>query len=193
MGTAAWLASILAQAGLVAALWRSGARDWWTAYLAAGIVRALALWPISDPATFYWAWIITEVASLGLQFAAVWSLADAVEDRRWLVTGLLAGALAASWSIALTGEDWPTSRRARLLLMQLGAYHSAGVILGVGLSSKSVPHFGIVAYFILKVFRAVAEQIVSIETVNVVYLLSVTVLFSVWSLATIERDLGANA
>lgn len=170
------------EAALVWVLWRSGQRDWWTAYLIFDILRGLALWQltIASPA-YFWAWLITEVISLGFQFVAVGVATRGAP----LGIGLAIGAGALAWSVVLTSDTWPTGRRAALMLRQAGAYGCTGALLAA--ASVGRVHRWMLAYYAMRILRGIAEQFAvtreRVETVNSAALLCSAALFFAWATA----------
>ena len=176
---AAWACSIVAQIALAVALWRCGDRGWWLWYLCYDLLRSGLLWPMAGHA--YWlAWVLTEPPSMFLQVLAVEPVTR-TPLRPW---GLLLGLGGACWSIALTNIDWPTARRASLLMRQCCVYGCAGALLSVGLAGQLQPW--LTAYFGLHVLRSVAEQFArarsTVDLISTISLFAVAVLFGAWGI-----------
>jgi hypothetical protein len=173
---------LASEVALVCVLWRSGQRDWWTAYLLFDVLRGLALrqLTIASP-TYFWAWLITEVLSLGFQFVAVGILTRGAP----LGIGMAIGAGALAWSIVLTSEAWPTGRRAALMLRQAGSFGCTGALLAA--ASIGRVHRWLLAYYAMRVFRGIVEQFAitreRVETVNLAALLCSAALFLAWSIS----------
>jgi hypothetical protein len=176
---AAWAASILAQALLAVSLYRAGQRDWWTLYLAAGVVRAGFLWELLGTDAYWWAWMVTEPIDLVLKFAAAWQIAARAKDSAWVFTGLSVGFLLSSLGSIWSPEAWPLAKRARLLLFQFGTFGTAGVLFGA-YAGGSPPNTGMALYFLADVARATGEMFTrdrqAMDELNLVYLLALALL-----------------
>lgn len=176
----AWGCSIAAQALLCWALWRAGKLDWWLAYLAVDIPRSLILWPFEPQSHgYYWPWVLSELAVMALQIAAV-DQATAGTNGRWAGVGVGIGAFA--WSINLTAATWPTGRRAALLLSQAGAYWCLGVLLAAWADGRRrgwlLALYGIMSAW--QVSQQIAQTQAGVQSVSTHFVWAVTVLYFLW-------------
>lgn len=189
----AWALSLAAQVALVLSYVRNQEYTLWLYYLVGGILRSAILWPL-DGMAYFWAWAGTEPVMLILQVAAV---RESVEDcspewprvGAWLATGMFV------WSVVLTAVDWPTGRRAALMLRQAGAYGCAGWLSGAWIGG--CPRPWLLAYFGLQSLSAILAQVAltrsGVALVNTVHLAAVAVLFSVWTARKYREGACRNA
>lgn len=179
----AWYVSLLAQAILVLTLWRSGRRDWWTVFLLADLARFLLLCaiPIRSHA-YYWAWLLTEVPMMVPQFLAV-EQATRGGVREVVHVGIVVAGSLLSWSILLTVNEWPTARRASLMLKQ-GAVYGCFAVLAAPLAYSGKTDILMLAFYALGVMRVIAAQatISTTELIDTMYLGSVAVMFLWWAI-----------
>lgn len=177
---AAWSASIAAQALLALTLYRAGQRDWWTLYLAAGVVESAILWPLRDHhrIAYYWVWAIGLALLTFLQFVAILNLSPAIRPHSFL-TFTLAGFAASFWLVALLPIDWPVYRQAA----NIGWLLSSIVCLsGVAAFGQLKSLMG--AYYCVQALLSSLVHLSSsqtwVGTAGLIQQLIMTALFSIW-------------
>lgn len=188
--THAWAFSIAAQCLLAVALWRSGRRDWWLAYLVGDLVRSAVLWPFEGSA-YFWAWFLTEPFSIFARLMA--AMEHTLEETRDIA--LIAASSAMAWSLVLTVPAWPTLRRGALLMHQGGVF-AAFLLLLVPMLAGYPTCARMTAYFGLLAFRSIAAQVLmtreATDLANSLHLLAVTVLFLTWIFAANRGRISAR-
>lgn len=181
----AWYASIFAQCALVAALWYSGRRDWWLAYLVADLARSALLLELEPRGlAYFWVWAIGQALLLFPQFAAVQSRTrTGAWSHAWI-----GGAMAASaWVIALSPAAWPVSRQASLMAWHMGAVVCLAMIAG----SAVTVDFWMCAYYLLQAVSS-ALSLVSPDRhwamlVGTMHSFIVAGIFAGWAAATVAH------
>lgn len=185
---AAWGVSMIAQALLLVALLRAGRRDWWTGYLAADLLRSIALWNLTGLAYFY-TWSIGLAALALVQFVAV--LDQARNRGAWLASWLYGAMACGAWVVALSPSTWPVGRQASQMAWNAQALLCLAVLLG----SHSGDWFLRTYYLIhaaLSTVSLASPARAWAETVGFVQCATVATLFLWWSLAIIHRRLWQN-
>lgn len=176
-------ASIAAQVVLVAALWSTGRRDWWLAYLVADLFRSALLLQVGGY-TYFWVWAIGQALLLLPQFMAVLSCTRSGEwSYAWLY-----GALAISaWVVAFSPVAWPLARQAALMAWHIGAM----VLLAMLVGSAVTTEFWMRAYYMLQAASS-ALSLVSparqwADAIGATHCYLATGIFAGWALATVSH------
>lgn len=189
---AAWAISLLSQAVLLAALWRTGRSDSWTAYLAIDLTRSLLLWALDwlsfSPRSpeYFIAWGISELA---VGVSRILAALDASHQKSRDM-GLIAASSALAWAAVLTPESFPVIFRASLMFYQ-GTVFAAFILLAMSALSGLRCDRWVLLYFSALAMRAVTLQAwrSQPEQIESVHLTTISVLFGCWLLSMLRgRD-----